>query len=87
FGRIARCMPVEAQVYEAWFFATAVKHVSDGSLKTQKLVKAAIKKFPRVRSVERSEKKRIGLRVLEQALSDPNLQMEIKRIVELPAKS
>lgn len=84
FGRVAGGMPIEAQVYEAWFYATFVRRVSDGPMKWQRRVKDAIKLFPRVRSVNRAEKKRIGLRVMEKALTDPRLEMPIKRVVELP---
>jgi hypothetical protein len=86
FGRVTGGMPVEAQVFEAWFFATTVKRVSDGGVRWQRLVKDSIKLFPRVRSVPRAEKKQIGARVLARAMNDPALRMEFKRTVELPAK-
>lgn len=84
FGRATGGMPVEAQVYEAWFFATTAKRVSVGSIKWQRMIKACIRHFPRVRSVPRIEKKRIGLKVLREALKDPTLKMDFSRIVDLP---
>src|SRR5690242_9958847 len=36
FGRVTGGMPIEAQVYEAWFFATSVKRVSAGGRNWQK---------------------------------------------------
>lgn len=84
FGRVTGGMPIEAQVYEAWYFATSVKRVSEGARDWQKLVKACIKHFPRVRVVGRDEQKKIGLHALEQALKDPKLRMEFKRTVDLP---
>jgi hypothetical protein len=85
FGRVTGGMPVEAQVFEPWYFATKVKKVSKGRPKWQKLVKDCIKLFPRVRSVPRAQQKRIGLEALNKAVNDPSLRMEFKRVVELPS--
>jgi hypothetical protein len=84
FGRVTGGMPIEAQVYEAWFFATFVKRVSDGPMTWQRLVRRCIRLFPHVRSVPRQEQKAIGLRALEKALTDPSLEMQIRRIVTPP---
>jgi hypothetical protein len=83
FGRITRGMPVHAQVYEAFFLAQSYKHVSKLPLRNQRLVRNIIKAFPGVRSADRCEKKRIGLAVLEKALVDPALRMEINRDIKL----
>jgi hypothetical protein len=83
FGRVAGGMPIEAQVYEAWFFATVVKQVSRGGVKWQRIVKNCIKRFPGVRSASRADQKRIGRRVLEEALMDESLRMEFSRVVQL----
>ena len=50
FGRVAGGMPIEAQVFEAWFYAITVKRVSDGGLKWQRIVKRCIQLFPGIRS-------------------------------------
>lgn len=84
FGRVTGGMPIEAQVFEAWFFATAIKKVSQGAAKWQSLVKQCIRQFPRVRSVARAEQKQIGLRVLHRAAADQSLRMQIRRVVQLP---
>jgi hypothetical protein len=84
FGRIAKGMPIEAQVYELWHFATHVKKLRNLPPSRQKAIKACIKAFPNVRSASRKEQKAVGLRVLEKCLADPSLGMEIQRIVALP---
>jgi hypothetical protein len=86
FGRLAHGMPVEAQVFEAWFFATTVKDLSKGSKDWQEIVANCFDLFPGIRSADRAQQKRIGLHKLTEALADPSLEMEIKRVVELPAK-
>ena len=48
-GQIAQGLPIEAQVFDAWFFATTVKRVSAGGLRWQQKVKACIQLFPGVR--------------------------------------
>ena len=83
FGRITGGMPVHAQVYELFFLAQSYKHVSKLSLRKQRIARNIIKAFPGVRSAGRLEKKRIGLAVLEKALTDPGLQMEINREIKL----
>ena len=83
FARVADGMPIESQVFEAWYYATKVERVAKGPVKWQRAVKACIRAFPRVRSVERKEQKRIALTELERALRDPRLEMKIKRTVEL----
>jgi len=85
-AQIAEGLPVEAQVFEAWFFAITVKRISAGGLRWQQKVKACIKLFPRVRSAPRALQKQIGFRVLNDALKNPALQMQMKRTVELPTE-
>lgn len=74
-GRIAEGLPVHAQVFEAWFFATMVKQVSVEGVWWQEKVKRCIRLFPGVRSAPRPEQKRIALEVLASALQNPALQM------------
>ena len=86
FGRVAGGMPVEAQVFEAWIYALAYPRVSSAPLKKQRLIRLCVREFPGVRLATRQEQKRLGLVVVNRTLADPSLQMEFKRVVELPAK-
>jgi hypothetical protein len=81
FGRVTGGMPVEAQVYEVWVYALAFAKVSDAPLAGQRLIKLAISQFPGVRTADRAEQKRIGLRVLNTLLNDPSLKMEYQTAV------
>jgi hypothetical protein len=84
FVSVATGLPVEAQVFDAWFFATQVKRVSSGGLRWQESVRACIKLFPRIRSASRPEKKQIALQVLSKAQKNPALRMQIERTIKLP---
>ena len=84
-AQVAHGLPIEAQVYEAWFFATAVKRVSDGGLRWREKIKACIQLFPiGMRSASREKQKQMVLQVLTEVAAKQELQMEMKRIVELP---
>lgn len=87
FGRIANGMPVEAQVFEAWIYALAYKRVSEAGLRRQRLIKLCIREFPGIRTATRQQQKTLGLAAMNRALADPSLQMEYKRVVELPSKT
>ena len=52
-------------------------------LSKQKLAKNMFKAFYSVRSAKPPEQKRIGLAVLQRALADPGLQMEINREIKI----
>jgi hypothetical protein len=82
--QVAQGLPIEAQVFEAWFLAIKVKRVSADGLRWQEKIKRCIRHFPGVRSASRENQKQIGLHVHSQALTKPHLQMEMKRTVELP---
>jgi hypothetical protein len=84
FGRVTGGMPVEAQIFEAWIYALAYPRVSDAPLKKQRLIKLCIREFRGIRSATCQEQKRLGLVVMNRALTDPSLQMEFKRVVEIP---
>jgi len=85
FGRITGGTPIEAQIYEAWIAAIAFPRVSETPLRSQRLIKRVIARFPGIRSASnRAEQKKIGLTVLERALTDPTLAMSFKRVVVLP---
>jgi hypothetical protein len=84
FHRVAKGQPVELQVFEAWYFATAFERVSAAPLRVQPHVRRCIKLFPGIRGVSRAEQQRIGLEQLEKARDNPALQMEIQREVVLP---
>jgi len=87
FGRITGGMPIEAQIYEVWITTIAFPRVSEAPLRRQKLLRRAIQHFPGIRGAsDRAAQKKIGLAVLERALTDTSLQMDFKRIVELPSK-
>ncbi|MBS4083885.1 MAG: hypothetical protein KGZ73_10070 [Rhizobiales bacterium] len=81
FGRVAKGMPIEAQVFEAFIMCLAFARVSDAPLRRQQMLKFAFQHFYGVRSSTLAEAKKIGLRILERAASDPTLQMEYSRVV------
>jgi hypothetical protein len=83
FHRVAKGMPVELQVFEAWRWALAFKRVRDAPLRTQPVVRRCIRLFPGIRAASPAEQLRIGLEALERALRDPLLQMAIQRDVIL----
>jgi hypothetical protein len=84
FHRVAKGQPVELQVFEAWYFATAFERVSAAPLRVQPVVRRCIKRFPGIRGVSRAEQQGIGLEQLEKARRNPALRMEIQREVVLP---
>jgi hypothetical protein len=82
---IAKGLPIEAQVFEVWFFAATVRRVSAGGLRWQKHIKACIRCFPLgFRTASRSEKKQMGLAALTRALKKPQYHMEMIRAIEIP---
>jgi hypothetical protein len=82
---VAKGLPVEAQVYDVWFIALAVKQVNKGGLNWQKKIRKCIQAFPLgIRTANRETQKRMALDVLNEAIKLPELQMDIKRIIELP---
>jgi hypothetical protein len=85
FVSITKGLPIEAQVFDAWFFATQVKEVNKGGLRWQESVKACSRLFPGVRSASRPEQKRIAYKVLGDALKKPALRMQIERTIRLPS--
>jgi hypothetical protein len=86
FGRIAKGMPIEAQVFEAWVYAAATERVSDAPLRRQALIKRMIAAFPGLRGArDRAEQKRIGFEIMGRAVGDKSLEMAIRR--EVPAKT
>jgi hypothetical protein len=87
FHRIARGLPVELQVYEAWWFATSHRAVSKASLRAQPIIRRCIAKFPGIRRTDLDTQKQLGLLALEVARNDPSLTMAIHREVELPAEA
>lgn len=84
FSRVAKGQPVELQVYEAWWFATAYGRVTDAPLRAQSLIKSCIGHFPGIRRADRTKRLALGLTALEEARLDPSLVMEIEREVKLP---
>jgi hypothetical protein len=85
FGRIAGGMPIEAQVYEAFFWAQVFPRIQNAPRRYRQMILNSAQKFQGVRTASREEKRRIGLRILEEARADPTLAMEIKRQVTMPA--
>ena len=82
---IAKGLPIEAQVYEAWFWARTIKRVSAGGLRWQKQIKNCIRCFPvGFRSASRKEQKQMGLAALIEAEGKPQYRMEMIRAIELP---
>jgi len=83
FGRVTGGMPVEAQVFEAWIFATTTEKVSEVPLKRQAAIKRAIAKFPGIRGADPVTRRKMGRDVLEKALADPKLIMPYRRTVDV----
>ena len=82
FGRVTDGMPIEVQVFEAWAYAATIKRVSDAPLRNQQLIRRMIATFPGLRGAsDRAEQKKIGLKIMEQALLDRSLEMTIRREV------
>jgi hypothetical protein len=84
FLRVTKGQPVELQVFEAWWFATAYPRVSNAPLRAQAAIKRAISHFPGIRTADRKARAALGLAALEKASLDPRLVMEIEREVRLP---
>jgi hypothetical protein len=84
FLRIAKGQPIEMQVFEAWWFATAHVRVSDAPLRAQETIRRCIRRFPGIRSSDRRRREALGLAALDQASLNPKFVMAIEREVRLP---
>jgi hypothetical protein len=84
FIRVAKGQPVELQVYEAWWFATAYANVSEAPLRSQEVIRRCIRAFPGIRRADRKTRAELGAAALEKAMLDPKLVMDIEREVRLP---
>ena len=78
-----RGLPVHGQVYEGFWLAKTYPAASKLPLSKQRLAKSLFKAFYGVRSAKLAEQKRIGLAVLQRALADPGLQMQINREIKI----
>ena len=70
-------------MYEGFSFAKTYPAASKLPMSKQALAKNMFKTFYGVRSAKPPEQKRIGLAVLQRALADPGLQMEINREIKI----
>lgn len=86
FGRVARGMPIEAQVYEAWVSTLAYKRISDAPFSAQSLLRKCAQHFLGLRSAMRAEQLRMGREVLIKCINDPSLETQFSREVILPNK-
>lgn len=87
FHKITGGMPIEAQVFEAWWYAAHTEKLSEAPRAIRELARLSLRVFPiGFRSATRDEKKRRGLACLVKVRDDPALRMKIKRVVELPKK-
>jgi hypothetical protein len=84
FLRVAKGQPIEMQVFEAWWFATAHVKVSEAPLRAQETIRRCIRRFPGIRSGDRQKRQALGLAALNQASLNPNFVMAIEREVRLP---
>ena len=84
FGIIAKGMPIELQVYEAWWFAIAHESISKAPLRSQSFLRKCIQLFPGIRRANRADRQALGLVALEKARLDDTLIMAIDREVRLP---
>jgi hypothetical protein len=82
FGRVTGGMPVEVQIYQVWVYALAFARISDAPLAGQRIIKLAIKQFPGLRTANRAEQKRVGLKVLNTLRNDPSLKMKYETTVK-----
>jgi hypothetical protein len=84
FLRVAKGQPIEMQVFEAWWFATAHVKVSEAPLRAQETIRRCIRRFPGIRSGDRQKRQALGLAALNQASLNPNFVMAIEKEVRLP---
>jgi hypothetical protein len=84
FYRIAKGQPIEAQVFEAWHLARHWKRVSDAPLKMQPVIRASLRHFHGIKSMEHPDQLRFGWAKLQEALTNPTLKMDIQREVLIP---
>lgn len=85
FGRVAKGMPVEAQVFEAWFHVRNPTPLRSIPLSLRQKVQMAVEAFPYgLRTASLAEAKRIGLERLERAVQDPSLKMSYSTVVTIP---
>ena len=77
FGIIAKGMPIELQVYEAWWFAIAHESISKAPLRSQSFLRKCIQLFPGIRRANRADRQALGLVALEKARLDDTLIMAI----------
>jgi hypothetical protein len=85
FFRVTDGVPIEAQVFEAWWFATTTPKITKLPRRQQEKIKSRIRAFPPgLRSAPLAEQKRIALHTLNESANDPRFQMEIRRKVVLP---
>jgi len=87
FARIAKGMPIELQVFQAWWLAINMERVSTAPLRIQPVIRYAISLFPGVRRADLLERLNIGQRALEKAEADPRFRMEINREVRMSEES
>jgi hypothetical protein len=69
FGRLCGGMPVELQVYEAWFLACEPTRLR------RDVNREFLKLFPNITKMPRHERKRIGFTALQWARGEPGLRM------------
>jgi len=72
FARIAGGMPVQAQVYEAFFWAQVFPRIQNAPRRYRQMILNSAQKFQGVRTASREDKRRIGLRVLEEGPRGPH---------------
>jgi hypothetical protein len=82
FGRVTGGMPVEAHVYEDWVYSLMYAKVSDAPLKLQRIIKLAIRQFPKIRTADRRAQKKLGLDLLNRMIDNPDLQLEYRSEVK-----
>lgn len=82
--RVTKGQPIEAQVFEAWWFAISWSKVAQAPLKAQPIIRHCIKRFKGIRSLPREGQLRLGWEKLQAAAADPKLRMELQREVVLP---
>ena len=86
FGRIAKGQAIDMQVYKAWYLSRLYEKVMAAPLKMQPVIRASLRHFHGIRSMNRDNQLEFGWTKLQEALKDPALKMEIQREVIIPVE-
>lgn len=88
FGRITGGMPIELQVYEAWWLSINYRRISEAPIQHRQMLRRAVQKlFPRIRSASRQRQLELGTAALAGVKHDPRMVMRYERDVrQIPTR-